>query len=157
AAPSGVVAAAGAESAGVSWLPPVADGGSPITSYTVTASPSGATATVSARSTNALIRNLVDTQSYTFTVTAANPAGSSVPSAPSAAATPGAGLGPPAVATASASPSSPTTVSTGSDPSVTGGTTSTVTVPSGTSGGTVTVMQSGTSTSAPGGYQFGGV
>ena len=157
AAPTGVVAAAGAESAAVSWVPPGSDGGSPIRSYTITASSGGITKTVTGKSTSALVTGLVDGTSYTFTVSASNAAGSGPSSAASTPVTPAAGSPPPAAATAVASPSSATTVSTGSDPAMAGGVTSSVTVPPGTSGGTVTVTQAGTGTTAPTGYQFGGI
>jgi probable HAF family extracellular repeat protein len=157
AAPSGVVAAAGAESVAVSWLPPGTDGGSPVTSYTVTSNPGGITKTVSGKTRTATISSLADGTAYTFTVSATNAAGTGPTSAASAAATPQANAGTPAAVTASAPASSTTTVSTGSDPSTIGGTSSSVTVPSGTSGGTVTVTQSGTSSASPTGYQFGGV
>src|SRR5947209_12342792 len=43
-APTNVVATAGNGQASVGWSPPASTGGSPITGYTVTASPGGATA-----------------------------------------------------------------------------------------------------------------
>jgi hypothetical protein len=75
----------------VAWSPPVFDGGSPITSYTIAAS-DGSTAQVSAAEFNqksyAEIRGLKNGQGYTFTVTAKNSTGASVASLPSAEVTP---------------------------------------------------------------------
>jgi probable HAF family extracellular repeat protein len=157
-APTGVVAGAGAESAAVSWLPPTSDGGAPVTSYTVTSNPGAVTKTVPGTSTSATVGPLLDGIAYTFTVTAANGAGTSPSSGASPSVTPQAGAVPPAAATTVASASSPTTLSTGSDPAATGGTSSTVIVPAGTAGGTVAVVQSATAgTTPPSGYLFGGV
>jgi hypothetical protein len=65
----------------VSFDPPAFDGGSPIHSYTVTASPGGATA--SGPTSPITITGLQDGTTYTFTVTATNQAGTGPPSAPS--------------------------------------------------------------------------
>ncbi|MDP1848477.1 MAG: fibronectin type III domain-containing protein [Solirubrobacteraceae bacterium] len=96
AAPTGVSATRGDEQATVSFAAPSANG-SPITSYTVTASPGGATATGGAGPL--AVTGLSNGTSYTFRVTATNAVGAGAPSAPSNAATP-AGL-----------PSAPTSVS----------------------------------------------
>jgi hypothetical protein len=61
----------------VSWTAG-ANGGSPITGYTVTTSPGGATTTTS--STNITIGSLVNNSSYTFTVSATNANGTSAQS-----------------------------------------------------------------------------
>lgn len=153
-APTSVVAAAGDSSASVSWNAPAAAGGSPIISYTVTASPGGASATTNGSTTTATVPGLTNGSAYTFTVTASNAAGTSDPSAASSAVTPLSGN---TAATGIASPSASTTVATGDDPAATGGTTSSVTVPSGTSGGAVTVTQTAPNQTAPSGYVFGGV
>lgn len=84
--PTGVVAGARDGLANVYFTPPSSDGGSPITSYTVTASPGGMTA--SGTSSPVLITGLTDGIAYTFTVTAVNSSGSGTPSSPSKAATP---------------------------------------------------------------------
>jgi mannan endo-1,4-beta-mannosidase len=156
-APTGVVAAAGAESAAVSWLPPNSNGGSVIRSYTVTSNPGDLTTTVDGSQTSGKISGLTDGMMYTFTVAATNAAGTGSASQPSDAVRPQAGYPTPAAATASASPSSETTVTTGGDPAVTGGTSTSVTVPAGTAGGTVSVTQSATNLSAPTSYQLGDV
>lgn len=66
-------------SATVSFDPPANENGSPVTSYTVTASPGGATCTVTAPTTYCDIPVLPD-RVYTFSVTAANAVGTSVAS-----------------------------------------------------------------------------
>jgi uncharacterized repeat protein (TIGR02543 family) len=63
-------------SATVSFDPPASENGSPIISYTVTASPGGATCTVSAPTTYCEILVLPDSL-YTFTATATNAVGTS--------------------------------------------------------------------------------
>ncbi len=89
AAPGGVKAAAGNASAVVSWMPPpaYADGGSPITAYTVTSSPGGATCSVAPPAVSCRVTGLANATAYTFTVTASNAVGTSAPSLPSAAVT----------------------------------------------------------------------
>jgi titin len=79
-APTNVVASAGVGLATISWNPP-ADGGSAISSYTVTASPGGATASTTT-ATQAVISGLSNGQTYTFTVTATNAVGTGPASTP---------------------------------------------------------------------------
>jgi subtilisin family serine protease len=86
AAPTSVTAQAGDGRATVSWPAP-ADNGSPITRYTVTASPGGTTATT-AGTTTATVTGLTNGTSYTFTVTAGNWVGSSPSSGASNAVVP---------------------------------------------------------------------
>ena len=80
--PTGVTAVAGDASATVSWTPPVSNGGSPITGYTVTSSPEGITASTSG-ATSVSVPGLTNGTGYTFTVVAANAIGSSAASSPS--------------------------------------------------------------------------
>lgn len=92
AAPTNVTGTAGNASATVTWTAP-ANGGSPITGYTVTPW-SGTTAltptTVSGSNpaTTAVVGGLTNGTAYTFTVTATNAKGTSSASAPSSAVTP---------------------------------------------------------------------
>lgn len=80
--PSAVVATAADASASVAFSAPADIGGAAISSYTVTASPGGQTATGSASPLT--VSGLTNGTSYTFTVTATNSAGTSAASAPSA-------------------------------------------------------------------------
>ena len=85
-APVDVVAVAGDDTALVSWQAPAEDGGTPILSYTVKATPGTVSCTVTTRSCE--MTGLMNGTSYTFTVVATNAVGSSAPSAPSNAVTP---------------------------------------------------------------------
>ena len=82
AAPVAVRAGAGVRSAAVRWQPSD-DGGALPTSWTVTASPGGATVTRPGTSTTADVPGLAEGTAYAFTVTATGVAGSSPVSAPS--------------------------------------------------------------------------
>jgi hypothetical protein len=85
--PPGAVSAVGGNGqAVVSWGAASANG-SPVTGYTVTASPGGRSATTTG-ATTATLTGLTNGTSYTFTVTATNAVGTSAPSAPSNAVTP---------------------------------------------------------------------
>jgi hypothetical protein len=90
-APQDVAALGGEASATVYWSPQLSDGHAPISAYTVTASPGGATATVNATATSATLTNLTDATSYSFTVAATNSAGTGPPSAPTSGIVPGRG------------------------------------------------------------------
>ena len=84
-APGSVAATAGVGSATVAWTAP-ADGGSPITSYVVTAFQSGKrvkTVTVSGNATSVVVSSLRRGRTYTFTVAARNAIGTSPASAAS--------------------------------------------------------------------------
>jgi hypothetical protein len=87
-APGRLIAFGGDGSGTVSWLPPDETGGAPISSYTVTASPGGRTATVAGSVTTATVSELTNGTSYTFTVTATTPAGTGPASVPSGPITP---------------------------------------------------------------------
>ncbi len=76
--PNTVVATVGHGQAFVNWIPPSSTGGAPITSYTVTASPGGATCTTAAQ--RCRIWPLRGGTTYTFDVVAANEVGPSSPS-----------------------------------------------------------------------------
>jgi hypothetical protein len=88
-APTGVAAVRGAGEAVVSFTAPLSNGGAAIMSYTVTASPSGLTAT--GTSSPITITGLTNGTSYTFTVTATNSVGAGSASSASSAITPTAG------------------------------------------------------------------
>ncbi|HEX4725490.1 MAG TPA: galactose oxidase-like domain-containing protein, partial [Pseudonocardiaceae bacterium] len=91
-APANVTATAGNGSASVLWSAP-ADGGSPITSYTVTpyvgsVALTPTVVTGNPPATGATVTGLTNGTAYTFAVTATNSAGTGSPSVPSAPVTP---------------------------------------------------------------------
>ncbi|MBS1877826.1 MAG: fibronectin type III domain-containing protein, partial [Acidobacteria bacterium] len=88
-APLNPLAVAGNGQATVSFSPPASDGGSPITGYTVTASPGGSTTAGS--SSPITVSGLVNGTSYTFFVVASNRAGAGPPSQTSNSVTPSSG------------------------------------------------------------------
>lgn len=85
-APGRPTAVAGNAQVSLTWTAPASDGGSAITSYTVTASPGGATLSVAGL--GATFTGLTNGTSYTFTVVAMNGAGAGPSSQASAAVTP---------------------------------------------------------------------
>jgi hypothetical protein len=88
-APTAVTGSGGDGQATVSWTDPVSTGGSAIVGYTVTAQPGGASCTATgASATSCVVDGLTNGTSYTFTVTAANGAGSGPASQPSEAVVP---------------------------------------------------------------------
>jgi hypothetical protein len=104
AAPTSVTATPGNGSATVSWTAPN-NGGSPITSYTVTPFVGGLAqpaVSVPAAATSTVVSGLTNGTAYTFTVSATNAVGTSAASAPSNVVTPAAGTGPAFVQQASA-------------------------------------------------------
>ena len=98
--PAAPSAAPGNGRAIVTWSPP-ANGGQPITGYTITGTPGG-TAVAGGSATAAIVFGLANGTSYTFTVTARNVVGTGPPSAPSNAVVPNSRL----VAPSSPAPSS---------------------------------------------------
>ncbi|MFM7819584.1 MAG: fibronectin type III domain-containing protein, partial [Actinomycetota bacterium] len=88
-APLNVRASAGDSSATINWLAPSSNGYSAITGYTATSSPGAKTCTTTG-SLSCVVRGLTNGTSYTFTVTATNAIGTSVPSSPSEAVVPAA-------------------------------------------------------------------
>lgn len=87
--PLNPMASAGDESALVQWDVPANDGGSPITGYTVSVAPGGAT--VDCASSPCVVPGLTNGTTYTFTVIATNAEGDSAPSDPTSI-TPGLGI-----------------------------------------------------------------
>jgi Fibronectin type III domain len=85
AAPAGVAATPADRSLTVTWSA-AANNGSPVTGYTVTATPpTGTPTTVTAATTTATVRDLTNGVSYTVTVAATNAAGTGPASAPASA------------------------------------------------------------------------
>ncbi len=85
-APTNVVATPGDTQARVAFTPPVDAGTSPITGYTVTVQPGGAT--VAGTASPIVVPGLTNGVAYTFTVTATNAAGTGAASSPSNSVTP---------------------------------------------------------------------
>ena len=89
-APTNLTAIPTNGAATVTWSAPSDNGGVPVTSYVVTASPGGASCT--SATTSCTVPGLTNAQSYTFNVVAVNAVGTSPASSPSAPVTP---MGPP--------------------------------------------------------------
>jgi len=86
-APTNVTAIAANAAAWVTWKAP-ADGGSSITSYSITSGDGAVALTVSGNAIRAHVKGLINGQTYMFTITAANAIGSGPASTPSNAVTP---------------------------------------------------------------------
>ena len=92
-APTNVSGTPADQSVSLTWTQPASDGGSPITSYIVTASDGctiqgSVTVTGSPPATSVVFQGLTNGTAYTFTVAAVNANGTGPPSAPSPAVTP---------------------------------------------------------------------
>ena len=83
---TGVKVVPGRRNVAISWTAPASDGGQPITSYTVTATPGGRSCTTTVESpTSCTIGKLGDLKQYTFSVVATNIVGNGAASAASRA------------------------------------------------------------------------
>jgi len=87
-APTAVTATAGDGQVAVAWTAPSSNGGSPIDSYTATASPGGQQCTRTTGPLTCSVTGLTNGTSYTFTVTAHNGVGTGPASAASPLVTP---------------------------------------------------------------------
>jgi predicted phage tail protein len=102
-APTNVTGVPGNTQVVVSWVAPASNGGSAITSYTVTpfqGSTAGATVAVAGNVLTATVTGLTNGLAYTFTVKATNAIGEGPASAPSSAVFPGTVPGAPGTVTA---------------------------------------------------------
>ncbi len=90
-APTNVVALRGNQALSVTWAAPTSTGQSPISHYTATATPGGATCTWTSGPLGCVITGLTNGTSYTVKVTATNAQGTGPASAASAPAVPGLG------------------------------------------------------------------
>jgi hypothetical protein len=98
-APTNVTCMAGSSQVTVSFVAPANTGGTPITLYTVTASPSGATIMSANVTTGLVVTGLTNGTTYTFSVTATNNIGVSVASVASTGVVPVGLPGPPTAIT----------------------------------------------------------
>ena len=92
AAPTNVTAAPATSSALIAWTAPGSDGGTPVTSYTITpyiGTTAQTSTAVSAPATSATVKGLTNGATYTFKVKATNSVGDSAQSAATSAVTPG--------------------------------------------------------------------
>lgn len=140
--PTNVTATPGNTAAAVTWQAPAFDGGSPISSYTVTSSPDGLSATVPGSQLMATVTGLTNGTAYTFTVAATNGVGASSASAPSNSVTPVTVPGPPLNVTAT--PGNEAIVVSWAAPTLTGGSPITSYTVSSSAGGLTATVTSGT-------------
>ena len=148
-APTGVTATVGNGSATVSFVAPASTGGPAISSYTVTASPNGATCTVNAPATSCVVPGLSNGTAYTFAVVANNGIATSDASTSSLAVTPATVPGAPTSVTATSSASGVATVSF-TAPASNGSAITGYTVTSSPAGATCTVGANATTYSCSG-------
>ena len=87
-APTSISVVAGNQQVAVSWSPPVDNGGAPITSYLVTASPGGASCTWLSGPLSCTITGLTNGVAYTLSVVAINQSGAGTSGAPPGSYTP---------------------------------------------------------------------
>lgn len=147
-APTGVSAAAGNASATVSWTAPASNGGASITSYTVTASPGGSTATAGGSATNAVVTGLTNGVTYTFTVHATNSYGNGPESIPSGQVKPGSLTAPAAPTGVSATAGNAQATVAWSAPASNGGSAITSYTVTSSPGGITAVTPDGSTTAA---------
>ena len=144
-APSSPVGTAGSGQVTVAFTAPVSNGGSSITSYTVTASPGGFTG--SGAASPIIVAGLANGTAYTFTVTATNSAGTSSASSASAAVTPKSAqtitFTNPGAKNFGTTPTLTATATSGLTPTFTSATTGICTI---TSGGALTFVTAGNCT-----------
>ncbi len=86
--PTGVTGIPGNTEVVVSWTAPAPNGGSAVTGYTVTTTPGGKTCTATSPTTSCVVSGLNNGTTYTFTVKATNPIGTSAASTASPPVTP---------------------------------------------------------------------
>jgi titin len=132
-APTGAAATRGNQAADVTWNAPVSNGGLEIKTYKVTSKPGGKTCSAATGVHHCTVSKLTNGVSYTFTVTATNPVGTSPPSAPTNAVVPAGVPGPPR--NVAASPRDMAAVVSWTKPAVTGLTAITHYTVTGTPGG----------------------